>query len=231
MAHPRMTIPDGDVIIFAGDVTNHRTSDQNLVDFQRFLGTLPHRYKICISGNHETCLNPNNVEESKARYLPAVYLQDEAVMIDGVVKVWGTPWRPARGCCYRAEGFGYDANVIHEKRDLIPNDVDILITHGPPYGVRDGEHNAHIGCASLLDTVHRVRPKVHLFGHVHPERGGSALKFQNAEEIKVDDNEDIVRQVNARNETVFFNLSIINRSGRLNDCVVFDYYYVNKAVS
>lgn len=57
---------------------------------------------------------------------------------------------------------------IRKYWDIIPHRTDILITHGPAYGVLDctiGGDNA--GCKELLSVVKRVKPKYHLFGHIH----------------------------------------------------------------
>jgi len=72
---------------------------------------------------------------------------------------------------------------LAEKWSLIPSDTDVLITHGPPYGILDQCHywdpyfgidynrNVHIGCRDLLNELKRIKPKVHIFGHIHESYG------------------------------------------------------------
>jgi Icc-related predicted phosphoesterase len=71
---------------------------------------------------------------------------------------------------YGTSGFqleeGYE---LESKWNQIPDDTDVLITHGPPYGYGDCvHHDYNVGCRDLLDTVKfRVKPQYHIFGHIH----------------------------------------------------------------
>ncbi len=98
------------------------------------------------------------------------YLQDEGIEIDGV-KFWGTPWQPE--FCNWAFNLPR-GKQIREKWDLIPDDTDVLITHGPPYSILDSINDGcpPLGCQDLLETVvERVNPRVHVFGHIHGGHG------------------------------------------------------------
>jgi len=67
-------------------------------------------------------------------------------------------------------------NEIEKHWKLIPNDTDILITHGPPYGILDKTfQNSDVGCVNLLEKVEIVQPKYHIFGHIHEGFGTSKL--------------------------------------------------------
>lgn len=189
--HERVEIPRGDVLIFAGDVTRHRSSAQDVRAFMQWAAALPgFRHKLVVAGNHEVCLDAGDVNASVALFAPLQYLQDASVRIEArianeaehnqdarCIHFYGTPWRTARGCCYRAEAFGASPAVLRKRRAAIPAGVHVLITHQPPFGVRDLEDAGHIGCPDLLDALERVRPLAHIFGHVHERRGVSALTW------------------------------------------------------
>jgi len=81
--------------------------------------------------------------------------------------------------------------------DEIPLDVDILITHGPPYGHGDTVpyigSTRQVGCLELLKAIQVAKPKIHIFGHVHESYG-----ISESEEM----------------ETLFVNASICNKDFR-----------------
>ena len=51
----------------------------------------------------------------------------------------------------------------------IPVGTDILVTHTPPVGYGDRcATGVRAGCVELLNTVQRrVKPKYHIYGHIH----------------------------------------------------------------
>jgi Icc-related predicted phosphoesterase len=62
---------------------------------------------------------------------------------------------------------------IKSKWDLIPEGIDVLMTHGGPRGILDRPYGRyeHVGCDDLLTRALQVRPKIHCFGHVHGDAG------------------------------------------------------------
>jgi len=164
--HLQMKIPDGDVLIVSGDFTRWKSSEQDLKEFNTFLGTLSHKHKVVIAGNHELSLEPNNIENTKALLSNCThYLEDTFVILEGI-KIYGTPWHIQReSLLKRANAFGLDKLSIHSKWNDIPLDTDILITHFPPHGYPHTHPDS--GCPYLLGTVAKVKPKVHIFGHDH----------------------------------------------------------------
>ena len=164
--HDRVRVPDGDVLVHAGDLTNHGEWEQ-LASFNRWLGDLPHRHKVVIAGNHDFCFE-QDAERAASMITHGHYLFDTAVDIEGV-KFYGSPWQP----WFYDWAFNLQrGEEIRAKWDLIPNETDVLITHGPPlgYGDRTVRGDA-VGCADLLDAVDRVRPGLHVFGHIHEAYG------------------------------------------------------------
>lgn len=176
--HDSLTIPDGDVLLHAGDLTDAGT----LEDLERvndFFGSLPHAVKLVVAGNHDSCLE-EAPQAARAVLTNCTYLQDEAFVWQGV-KFYGSPWHPT----FPNMAFNLDPGpAIRQKWDLIPPDTDVLITHGPPYGHRDRNLAGYEqGCHDLLAAVLRVRPALHIFGHIHEGRGivrRQGITFANA---------------------------------------------------
>ncbi|KAF6202153.1 hypothetical protein GE061_004551 [Apolygus lucorum] len=193
--HIRFKVPDGDIFIHAGDFTRCGLEDE-VVEFNNWIGKLPHKHKIVIAGNHELSfdrsfthpLSPNFVKNiptlgnpqsdlvdavSKVnirdRLTNCIYLQDEMAEPYGL-RIYGTPWQP--------EFQGWAFNVRRgadclRKWDKIPDNVDILISHTPPVGHGDlCCSGVRAGCVELLSVVQkRIKPKYHVFGHIHEGYG------------------------------------------------------------
>jgi predicted phosphohydrolase len=162
----RIDVPDGDLLLHAGDFTmGGRRSE--IESFNAWLGTLPHRHKIAIAGNHDWMFE-RNPPEARALLTNAVYLQDTETTVEGL-RIWGSPWQP--------EFFDWAFNLprgepLAAKWRLIPTGVDILVTHGPPAGIGDRVSSGEsVGCHDLARELRRVRPRLHLFGHIHEAYG------------------------------------------------------------
>ncbi len=162
--HADIKLPDGDVLLFAGDMCNEGKKSELLL-FLDYLRAQPHRYKILIAGNHDFMFE-TAPEETRELVSDFIYLQDEAVTIEGV-KIYGSPWQPE----FYDWAFKLPRGVaLKEKWDLIPVDTDVLITHGPPYHFGDRNNfNHHTGCKELANALNRVKPKFHVFGHIHED--------------------------------------------------------------
>jgi len=162
----KLAIPPGDLLIHAGDLTGHG-SLKEIARADRALGELPHRHKVIIAGNHDWGFQR---EPAAARALikSAIYLQDEAVTIEGL-RLYGSPWQP----WFFDWAFNYPRGVsLQPIWDRIPEPTDILITHGPPRGHGDRTvRDEPVGCPELLLALRRVRPRLHVFGHIHEGYG------------------------------------------------------------
>lgn len=160
--HRSMKIPDGDVLIHAGDLTP-RGHEKDIKDVNEWLGTLPHKHKIMIAGNHDFQFEINPVN-ARSWITNAHYLCDESLTLDGV-KFYGSPWQPRFFDWAFNKDRGAPLKAIWDK---IPLDTDVLITHGPPHGILDLTFDKiKAGCEELLLAVQRIKPKVHVFGHIH----------------------------------------------------------------
>jgi Icc-related predicted phosphoesterase len=174
------SLPGGDVLIHAGDISNkgYRTEIQ---DFIKWFSTIEnYTHKIFIAGNHDFgCQDEVLAVQELLRLNPgSEYLYDDMFLIgdesadyDDMVKVWGSPWQP--------EFYNWAFNLprqgaeLKEVWNMIPSDVDILITHGPPYGHLDyvAYSKQNVGCELLRDRIDLIKPKIHVFGHIHSSYG------------------------------------------------------------
>lgn len=165
--NPIHPIPDGDFIIHSGDIFGN-DSIECLVRFNDWMKSLPHRNKIVIAGNHDFVFEKNN-PLGRSILKNVTYLQDEFVEIEGY-KIYGSPWQP----WFYNWAFNLErGEPLRKKWSLIPDDTDILITHGPPYSILDKSifEDKNVGCEDLLKRVKEIKPKIHVFGHIHEGYG------------------------------------------------------------
>jgi predicted phosphohydrolase len=165
--HRQLVVPDGDVFVHAGDLCRGGDLDE-LATAARWIRSLPHRTKVVVAGNHDWALVH---EPERARgFLQdgMVYLEDAGLEIDGL-RFWGSPWQPE----FNGWAFNLPRGApLARKWALIPEGTDVLITHGPPMGIGDrGPMAGRSGCADLMRRVREVRPRLHLFGHIHQDGG------------------------------------------------------------
>lgn len=194
-------VPDGDILVHAGDLTHTGTFAETQATLD-WLNTLPHRHKVIVAGNHDTLLDASRDKEkgglrfrsqrSQLNWGDIIYLEDESTEIictnGRKIVIYGSPKSPRHG----SPAFQYPRSK-DVWTDAVPTDVDILITHCPPRAHLD---ILTIGCNYLLKEVWRVKPKLHVFGHVHEEHGAQWINFdalQNAYEDIVVNNGGIGR--------------------------------------
>ena len=146
-------LPKADVVVYSGDAS-FAGSDSEVLDFLNWFCDLDYQHKIFVAGNHDDCLYGKQIEG-----LPdnCYYLCHSGVEIEGV-KFWGVPL--------------FMGDTLKEGRTeqimaQIPENTDVLISHCPPYGILDFDDNIHYGCRDLLKVVERIKPRYHLFGHIH----------------------------------------------------------------
>lgn len=164
--HRELRMPSfADLLCCCGDWTMMSHSMLAVLDFNDWLNELPYRHKILVPGNHEVYLAEDRALRSMTS--SAIMLINEGVEIDGV-RIWGSPIIPSGGgafCVKAAE----DRRRIY---DAIPTGVDILITHSPAFGILDEPPDGpHCGDPELTEALRRIRPRLHLCGHIHGARG------------------------------------------------------------
>ncbi|KAF8217710.1 Metallo-dependent phosphatase-like protein [Mycena galopus ATCC 62051] len=226
-------VPDGDVLLHSGDLTRDGTF-RDLSRTMEWLYALPHPVKIIIAGNRDFGLDrewydanwiktirhekpavwepPDPISElltgPRAVAANIVYLRDEEykfrVRPEGREwSVYGSPLSPNFGARVRA--FGYDASDAEAIVSAFPQ-TDILLTHGPPYNLLDfTKRDTNAGCPALATRLGTLRPRLHVFGHIHEARGAyvhlwatDGLGAQNTSQMNVPEGEQTVF-VNASN--------------------------------
>lgn len=161
--------PDIDMIIFAGDMANYKESYKNYEECDNFLAWLEIvnvRWKLICAGNHDISFERNMVNMAK---FPSIhYLENESVNIEGI-NIFMSPITPSFGVGW---AFNRDRAKLDKYWKHIPENTDILVTHGPPKGILDinEDRNGKIeycGDKALLNHIYRVKPKYSIFGHIH----------------------------------------------------------------
>lgn len=158
----------GDLLIICGDLTARDTKNE-YDRFMLWLTQLPYTCKIVIAGNHDGLIEKGKVVFNTDGTIH--YLCDSGVEFNGL-KIWGSPYTPTFQNWYFMRNRGKD---IKKHWDMIPDNTDILITHGPPHGIFDETIDGiHAGCEELRTAVQkRVKPHIHCFGHIH--EGGKSI--------------------------------------------------------
>jgi len=184
--HHDIAIPDGDILIHAGDCTDGGTRNET-ENFLKWLSNQPHTHKILVPGNHDFYFEkpeqigkvPENIN----------LLIDRGIEIEGL-KFWGSPVTPGM------ENWAFNKErgaQIRNHWNLIPKEINFLITHTPPYGILDEiSSGIKLGCEELAHILNIVQPEYHLFGHIHHAAG--SMK---------------------QSPTHFFNLSILDERHRV----------------
>ena len=178
-------LPPADLLIHAGDLTNEGTVSEIQAQLD-WLASLPYKYKVAIAGNHDSYFDPRSrrsIDDDRSLDFKDVhYLQHSGVTLEFPEKggrrlvLFGAPQIPACG--------GSDFAFQYQRKEdawsgTIPLDLDILVTHTPPKWHLDLP--AGLGCNFLLQEVWKVRPKLHVFGHVHGGRGIKRVVWDEAE--------------------------------------------------
>jgi Icc-related predicted phosphoesterase len=169
------------ILVHSGDCTNIGKENEVIEFVQWFQNLKGFDTKIFIAGNHDFAfeqkpvwlfhyINSENLSQSDC-----VYLEDDEFVIEDPefsrpIKFYGSPWQP--------EFFDWAFNLkrggdeLLEKWNKIPDDTDVLITHGPPFGYLDiTPQNSRVGCELLEFRVKQFNPLFHAFGHIHHSYG------------------------------------------------------------
>ena len=212
--HRHIELPGGDLLVFSGDFMTSGYHVAEINDFIEWFKEQPYTYKVCVAGNHDRyCENfPSYVIKDmfEKYYNEGVrYVCDEEIEIDDK-RIYGTPYQPYF--------YGWAFNVDDETKltniyKNIPNGIDILVTHCPPYDVLDKSHISRpskgrngeepLGSKELLNVLDLMEqpPKYHCFGHIHGDGG----------------------KVEKKGETTFINASVCNEQYQpVNEIVTLD---------
>jgi Icc-related predicted phosphoesterase len=168
----------GDLLIIAGDLTARDEFPEYCHVFQK-IAQSNYKKKILIGGNHDNLLMSDDWFAKMT--IDFDYLCDSGTEFEGL-RIWGSPWtKTFEGMNPKCKAFTCDTEEeLASKFALIPNDIDILITHSPPYGILDSNGKEYCGSVSLrnitLDGNRFKKKKLHVFGHIH-ECGGMSSDY------------------------------------------------------
>ena len=163
----------GDLLIIAGDLTARDMFGEYL-RFLSWMHNQKYKHYIFIAGNHDGLIEKNEVLVTSLAN--TTYLCDSGTEYEGF-KIWGSPWTPTFYDWHFMKDRG---EPIKKMWDLIPDDTEILITHGPPFGIQDqvkysskAQEGKFAGCEELRNAIDRrlKKLKLHVFGHVHEGYG------------------------------------------------------------
>lgn len=167
-------VPDGDILIHAGDLT-FRGNEEEVRRANRWFGGQPHARKVVIAGNHDWGFqrDPNVFRGIMTN---AEYLEDSEITINGL-RIYGSPWQPE--FCDWAFNLSRMTTELAEKWAMIPEGIDVLVTHGPPHGILDvpgGDDESYVrrvGCRDMRARLAAMArpPALHVFGHIHHSYG------------------------------------------------------------
>jgi len=215
--HDEFDLPEADIAICAGDISMSGLRTQ-VTSFTEWYDRQPVTHKIFIPGNHDywfdkkhpKSLNYKLEDDSHLDVVPEgiIYLEDSSVTIEGI-KIWGSPTTP----WFHNWAFNKVPEDLFGYWDQIPEDVDIIVTHGPPANtildkcIRDGKR---AGCPSLTKRIADIRPKICAFGHIHEGYGIDDKYIPDA-----DGNEKVTKLINC---------SVLNHNYyRTNEPVIIDW--------
>eukprot|EP00466_Bigelowiella_natans_P004651 jgi/Bigna1/134870/aug1.27_g9578 len=221
-------LPKGDVLIHAGDFTTYHKygSRGTLQEFDRWLGEqTQYTTRLVICGNHETFLDEGGDSRPSCELKNAQWLHGNIIETTSNLRVYGAPYRPRRGCCYQAEAFGRSQGFLRDVWKSIKKEarIDIVVTHGPPFGVLDVEKVGHIGDWYLLKHIQEARPSLHVFGHVHGTHGARLLRNKNT--VSMNPNSSRSHNKSGDNTILFVNASsCCTEKGGLHPPVIVDIF-------
>ncbi|KAL2131944.1 hypothetical protein VTI74DRAFT_4426 [Chaetomium olivicolor] len=190
-------LPPGDILIHAGELTEHGSFEEVQAGLT-WLSSQPHHFKILIAGNHDVLLDEAFLQKYPERryglsqtkedleWGSVIYLEDSWITLDVPVRqhslrtiqpntrkitIFGSPWTPQ----YGISAFQYSPATGHahwsERLGHLPEALDIIVTHGPPKLYLDRRDIPQAGCPCLLAEISRIRPRLHVFGHIHAAYG------------------------------------------------------------
>ena len=170
--HGLLDIPDSiDIVIHSGDATNPRDPCKNKIEMENFIewySSLPIPHKIFVAGNHDISIERNFIKKVDFEQKGIIYLENDWIKINEIT-IWGSPITPTFG---QGWAFNKDRSKTHDVWKNIPNNTDVIVTHGPPKGMLDLSYDRSnklemCGDVALSKRVIDINPKLCLFGHVH----------------------------------------------------------------
>lgn len=168
--HREVTVPRGDILVHCGDFMNSGEDFREIIDFNFWLREQPVSVAIVGPGNHDL-LFEKQPYFAQSFLSNAIYLRDSGVTSHGLT-FWGCPYVP------EFMGWGFMAPrgaPLKRHWDLVPPQLDVLVSHGPPHGYLDMYQGKHVGCEAQRDAIKTRKIRYNLFGHIHTGHGTARL--------------------------------------------------------
>lgn len=87
---------------------------------------------------------------------------------------WAFPYEPLKDRFNDAK----KTNQTSIATNPILSDVNIVMTHGPPYSILDQVDGQNLGRPDLLHAISRTKPLMHYFGHIHEGNGANIVTWK-----------------------------------------------------
>ena len=173
--HQQLNIPQADIVIHSGDCSNSKNiylNSNEVTQFLEWYAQLEIPIKILVAGNHDTSIEKRLITPRQIEQHGIIYIENQTKIIkldNHTVRIWASPITPSFN-----QGWAW--NVARHKLCQVWENIDpyadIIVTHGPPKGILDLTHDQKnqltmVGCKSLTTKIKDIKPKLHLFGHVH----------------------------------------------------------------
>lgn len=172
--HYYLKLPKGDILIHGGDWTyrGERIERMLVLDYLKHISK-KYKYIVTIMGNHDIGMTKTWFESLHVLPKNVTVLQDCGIEIEGI-NFYGSPYTPWFGDW----GFGEPDEQLAQRFNHIPKKTDILITHGPAYGILDrNKHGEYCGSKSLYEKIKKLpNLKHHICGHIHEDYGQESIE-------------------------------------------------------
>lgn len=183
-------LPGGDLLLHSGDIMNSGYVEKDVINFCNWYSSIDnYETKVFIAGNHDRMFQnfPEKIQEILEFHKSIDYIEDDTLVLYGDgpegnspednIRIYGSPWQP----WFYDWAFNLPKNGpgLASKWEAIPKNTDILLTHGPAWGILDtvaGRSHDNLGCELLAQRIHQIQPKIHVCGHIHT---GYGYKFEN----------------------------------------------------
>ena len=198
----KLPVPKVDVLLHCGDLT-HSGGVSAYENALAVLSNIDAELKLVIAGNHDLDLDPHYYKETPSRYSQAIevmngeqatrsnvkYLKEGThtftLRSGAEITIYGSPYTPDTGWAfpYRRiqDRFNSESQALEMMECIaenpVPNSVDIIMTHEPPWGILDECHGGNAGCQNVLQASRRTRPLLHCFGHIHEGHGAEIVDW------------------------------------------------------
>lgn len=187
--HARIDLPEGDVLVHAGDCSNIGTVEE-IGSFAAWMRQQPHRHKLFVPGNHDWAFS--RTPDPKGPMGRGAGGPEDLERVLDLMDYAGVTVLGLPGGQYQAQvagvsvvglcgqrpfcGWAFDTPEpeLANRWALIHEETDLLITHSPPHSVLDmNDQRWSCGSVTLRDRLEAMEepPNLHVFGHIHESRG------------------------------------------------------------